>query len=261
MRVVSTRGLGVNSLKVLVTGESGSGKTTLIGGTGERVCIISAEAGLLALAHKDITVIDITQDDAGTVLLPGKRIARLREALMWLYQPEQRAKFDWVALDSLTEISQYLIAELVEKYPERKDSLVMYGENKSMMRGLIKAFRDLPYYNVLFTCLPNIDKDADGRRVYELAVVGSIASEIPAMFDEVFFLQSFEVGKDEGGNAIYHRRLITGNIPMIKAKDRSRALDLYEDVTDPDTGFARVISKIRARMAGDAAPEEKKFAT
>lgn len=223
MKTVSTQNIGTDSLKILIYGESGSGKTTLAGTVKEPALIISAEAGLLSLAGKNIDTIDITQNDEGQILPKEKRIDRLREVLVWLLKDEARKKYKWVFVDSLTEVSQYLIDELRLKYPDAKNNLQMYGENKGMMRAIVKAFRDLSYYNVVFTALPSVEKDENGRRFFQVDVVGSIAQELPAMFDEVLFLQ---VAEDADKKPV--RQLVTGKTGMITAKDRSGKLALIE---------------------------------
>jgi phage nucleotide-binding protein len=236
MKIQSTKSYSEDKLKILVFGEPGAGKTTLAKTIGEPTLIISAEAGLLCLNGEDIDVIDITQDDEGRVIPKEKRIARLGEAYQYLLTEECRNKYKWVFIDSLTEISQNLMEQLYLEFPDRKDSLVMYGENGKRMRSLIKSFRDIPYYNVVMTALSSVDKDENNVRIIGVSMVGNISEKVPAFFDEVFYLATIQ--NQETGNV--DRVLVTGKSDRVMAKDRSGKLDKIEKPS-----LAHIASKIK----------------
>lgn len=224
MLVQSTKAFGVDRLKFLVFGAPGVGKTSLAGTTGEPTIVISAEAGLLVLKDKDLDVLDITTDDQGKLLPKEARFARLKEAFAFLTTDAARTKYKWVVIDSLTEIGQNLVEHLQQKYPNAKDALVMWGEYSKDIRSLIKAFRDLPYYHVVFTALSDKEKDENGQFFTGIALNGKISQALPGFFDEVFYLQ---VLKDHEGKT--SRRLLTQATDTIVAKDRSGALNPYEE--------------------------------
>lgn len=220
MKITSTRSDNNAPLKVLIFGDSGAGKTTLAGTLPGKTLIISAEAGLLSLAGKSIDVVDLSQDDEGAVIPQEKRIARLVEVYKFLQTPEARKKYEHIFIDSLTEINQNLIAQLNQEFPDRKDALVMYGENAKRMRGLVRSFRDLPMYSVYFTALSEIDKDENGMRFLGPQLVGKMSAQVNAFFDEVFYLH---VDKETGARA-----LITAKTDNLAVKDRSGKLDAKE---------------------------------
>jgi phage nucleotide-binding protein len=219
MKIQNTMNYSSNKLKILIYGESGVGKTSLAKTITDKTLIISAEAGLLSLNDSNIDVIDITQDNDGKPILKEKRIQRLVEAYQYLLTDECKKKYQWIFIDSLTEISQAMIDSLNVEFPERKDSLVLYGENSKRMNSLIKSFRDIPFYNVVFTALPEIDKDENGFRFTTVQMVGSIAKKLPAFFDEVFYLFI----NDEA-----ERLLLCEKSDKVIAKDRSGKLDRLE---------------------------------
>lgn len=232
MKISNTKNISATSaLKMVVYGMSGVGKTSLAKTIGEPTLLISAESGLLTLAGADIDVIDISQDDNGNVIPKEKRIGRLGEVYQFLLSDEAKKKYRWVFIDSLTEISQNLVECLQAEFPDRKDSLVLYGENSKRLRSLVKSFRDLPHYNVIFTALSVIDKDESGMRFTTIDLVGNFASKLPGFFDEVFFMSVDKDGK---------RFLVTESTDRAVAKDRSGRLDKLEV---PDLSV--ISSKIR----------------
>lgn len=224
MKISSTANTGASILKMIVFGESGAGKTTLAGTINEPTLIISAESGLLSLANKKIDVVDISIDDNGDVIPKEKRIARLGEVYQYLVTEEARKKYKWVFIDSLSEINQNMLEQLNTEFPERKDSLVMYGELSKRMRSMVKTFRDLPYYNVVFTALSDFDKDENGQRFIGISLVGNFSNKIAAFFDEVFYLH---VERDADGNT--KRVLVTEKSDKLVAKDRSGKLSKFEE--------------------------------
>lgn len=220
MKITNTKAIAATSaLKMVVYGTSGIGKTSLAKTIGEPTLLISAESGLLTLAGSDIDVIDISQDDNGNVIPKEKRIVRLGEVYQFLLSEDAKKKYRWIFIDSLTEISQNLVEALQAEYPDRKDSLVLYGENSKRLRSLVKSFRDLPHYNVVFTALSTIDKDEAGMRFTTIDLVGNFASKLPGFFDEVFFMSVDKDGK---------RFLVTETTDRAVAKDRSGKLDKLE---------------------------------
>lgn len=219
MKIGNTSNEGKHLIKALIYGESGAGKTTLAGTIAEPTLVISAESGLLTLKNKKIDVIDISQDDHGSIIPKEKRIARLGEVYQYLLTDEARSKYKWIFIDSLTEISQNLIEQLNQEFPERKDSLVMYGENAKRMRSLVKSFRDLPYYNIVMVALSIIDKDENGLRYNAFDLVGGFSAKLPGFFDLVMYL-----GIDKDGKRV----LITEKSDRVIAKDRSNSLAKLE---------------------------------
>lgn len=237
MKVTNTKSIGADALKILVYGESGTGKTTLASTINEPTLVISAEAGLLCLRGKSIDVIDISVNDEGQPIKKEERIDRLGEAYAYLLTDEARKKYKWIFIDSLSELSQNMVEKLQQEFPERKDSLVLYGENSKRMRSLVKSFRDLPYYNVVFTALSSIDKDENNMRYVGISIVGSFAEKIPALFDEVLYLhveRNAETGE-------ISRQLVTQKSDKLVCKDRSGSLNKTEPAD-----LSVIANKIRA---------------
>ena len=223
---------------MLIYGNSGDGKTSTAKTIGESTLIVSSEAGLLCLqdAEPPIDVIDITIDDNGNSIPKEKRIERLGEAYKYLLTEECQQKYKWIFIDSLTEISENMIEMLSAEFPDRKDSLVLYGENSKRMRGLIKSFRDIPHYNIIFTALPSIEKDENNRRFTGISLIGKLSSTIAGYFDEVLYLNAVE---DQESKEI-KRYFTTSGTSNLICKDRSGRLNKFEPAN-----INKIITKIR----------------
>jgi phage nucleotide-binding protein len=196
-------------LKVLVYGQAGSGKTTLAATISGKPLIISAEAGLLSLAGRDIDVVQAA--DMGT----------LREVYEHLADNKDDGKYDWIVLDSVSEVAEVVLAN--EK-TVAKDPRQAYGALADTMAMLLRAFRDLPRNVYMSAKLERTKDDATGAMLFAPTMPGTkLGQLLPYLFDEVFVLR---VEKDAEGNP--QRWLQTVGDHQYVAKDRSGKLDPFE---------------------------------
>lgn len=217
----------------LVIGQSGIGKTSLLRTIPENepVFVVSAEAGLLCV--RDLVESKRVQG------VEVSSFADLGEVYNFLISPAAAA-YKWVFIDSLTEIAARCVEAMKAKYPDRKDSFPMWGEYGDKMTALIKAYRDLQAFNVVFTCLDSTEKDDLNRRFVGPSMSGNAIKErLPSWFDEVFFMVSLP---DAEGKE--RRAFITQPWERFPAKDRSGKLAVVEN---PHLG------QIKAKILGGAA--------
>ena len=211
-------------VRLLVYGAAGAGKTSLIP-TLPAPLVLSAEGGLLSIKGADVPFVEI------------KSMDDLKEAYQWLTESEEAAQFESVALDSISEIAEVVLAE--EK-ATAKDPRQAYGALQDQMQMIIRAFRDLPGKHVYFSAKMEKAQDETGRILYAPSMPGNkLAQQLPYFFDEVLALR---VEKDAEGNT--QRALMCASDGLWSAKDRSGSLDAWESA---DLGA--VIAKI---MKGDA---------
>jgi phage nucleotide-binding protein len=196
-----------NNLRIsaLVYGKSGSGKTTLASTLKDKTLIISAESGLLSLANFSIDYVTVGS------------MAELREVITML---EKGTDYKNIVVDSITEIGQLLVTELQKKYPDRKDSFPLWGDYNTIIRKIIKSFRDLAPYNVWIMALDKIDTDELNIRYVIPDLNGKIATQLVQFFDEVLYLQLDKAGI---------RTFLTGGHDRIMCKDRSGKLNQFEE--------------------------------
>ncbi len=216
-----------NRITSLIVGEAGIGKTSLLRTIPEkeRVCVISAESGLLAV--KDLVSSKIVTG------FEADSFSDMREAYQLLTSNDDfKNQYQWIFIDSLTELSSRCVEAMKVKYPSKSDSFPMWGEYVDLMTQMIKSFRDIDHYNVVFTCLPSIEKDDSNRRYVGPAVAGSSLKErLTSYFDEVFYMTT---QKNADGND--HRVFITQPWERYPAKDRSGKLNLIEK---PNLGYIK----------------------
>jgi len=228
-------------LKCLVHGLAGSGKTVLSATTGEPTLIVSAEGGLLSIKNAPdyIDVVEIqTIDD-------------LEEVYEFLTEDPDAKKYRWVNLDSVSEIAEVLLSE--EK-AINKDARQAYGNLSDRMFKLLRAFRDLPDVNVLFTCKTQRLEDSDtGLTMYMPMLPGKTLSQgISYLFDEVFTIRIFEE-EDEDGDTVEVRYLQTNRTRKYEAKDRSGELDLYEPCSLKHI-YAKIHGDLPEQVVDDSSP-------
>jgi len=204
----SSGDVAASQVRLLVYGQAGAGKTSLIPSLPAPV-ILSAEGGLLSIAGSNLPFVEINS------------VETLREAYQWLTESSEAAQFQSVALDSISEIAEVVLAN--EK-ATAKDPRQAYGALQDVMGGIIRAFRDLPGRHVYFTAKLEKSQDEMGRILYSPSMPGAkLGQQLPYFFDLVLPLR---VEKDAEGNTV--RSLQCQSDGLWTAKDRSGRLDPWE---------------------------------
>lgn len=218
-----TSEVALNGVKLVVYGQAGAGKTSLIA-TLPTPIAISAESGLLSLSGHDIPYIEISD------------YATLLEAYRWLTESAEAAQFESIAIDSISEIAEVVLAH--EKRIN-KDGRAAYGEMAVQVLEMMRAFRDISGKNVYFSAKCEKSQDETGRMLYSPSMPGNkLGQQIPYLVDEVLALR---VERDAEGNT--QRALMCHSDGLWQAKDRSGRLDAWEA---PDLG--EIVRKIRGQV-------------
>lgn len=207
----NTSDAAARGIKVLCHSESGAGKTymtrTLLDG-GHSPIIISAEGGNLSLRDVSIPVVEVST------------FADVQESYEYLTQSKEAQQYDWVVIDSLSEILEVLL-----NYEKARcaDPRQAYGALRDKGQEMVRSFRDMPK-SVYFTAKQEFIKDEHGRSFFALSTPGSkLQQDVPFLLDEVFALRVWE----EDGKL--QRKLQTAPDGRYQAKDRSGKLDFLEE--------------------------------
>ena len=195
-----------NGAKICVYGGAGVGKTTLCG-TATNNVIISAEAGLMPLRDRNIPVIEVSN------------LEDVKDAYRFIVESEEGKQFDWVSLDSISEIAE---ACLSAQKKASNDGRRAYGDMNDIMADLIRGFRDIPEKNVYFSC--KMREDSNAPTFHPMLPGGSLSQQMPYWFDEVLCLRAEP--DDEGALQRWLQTDKCLNHPDVK--DRSGRLEMWE---------------------------------
>lgn len=218
--------IGDSDPKIIIYSDAGVGKTTMAGTLPGRVLILSAEDGLRSLKlfpaseRKRISVAEVKDTDD------------LKDAYSKLQSGA--LKFDWVVVDSISEIAEMMLREYKRK---DKDPRQSYGKVDDHIVGMLTDFRDLPC-GVLFIAKEHVIKRQIGETevdYYNLLLPGQrLTTNVPHLVDNVWRL----IAKGE------KRYIITKNDGRSRAKSR----DGLEAVIDVSDGLGAVVESMRAPL-------------
>jgi len=204
-----------NTSKTLIYALHGFGKTTQCRNYQEkfgRGLILSGEGGLSSISDTGIDYLPFSSWDGKHE--PDNGIYSFRGICMMMANPDSgfaSEKFAWIAIDSLTELSDLLMRELERKYANDANGFKLWGDFKRQMIGSLKFIRDLPYH-VLVTCLAKDEEDDNGRVSFWPDVHGkAVSKQLPALFDHVFAGHRY-TETVEDGSVVVHRRLYADEV-------------------------------------------------
>jgi len=246
-KVMSTANVSDNEpTKVLLYAHHGYGKTYQCRYYQKRYgkgLIISGEAGLKSVEDVSIDYLPFTSwnrnhdPEGGVYSFLGiwKMIASAEF---------KEAGYKWIAIDSLTEMSERLVEHLEKEHEGNKNGFQLWGDYNRIMLGALKSIRDLPVH-VYVTCLAKEEKDAnDVTHYWPLVKGGSVSKHVPALFDHVLCGVRVTETNDQGKPKV-QRYIVTDEVSGWhgKTRDPRNRLKAYEKSDD--------ITELLTRMLGD----------
>jgi hypothetical protein len=216
-------------IKILVYSIAGAGKTFLLKSypnASQDLVILSTEKGMLSIQGTNIRVLEIgCYDD-------------LQAAYDWLTNQQNMSTYTGIAIDSLTEIGEQVLAKAKGIYKDQRQAYVDLADKTV---ELIKKFRDLSGKHVIMTAkIGNIKEDITGAVKYFPVMPGQkLTNALPYLFDEVFYLG---LHTDLQSNKTT-RYLQTSPDHQVTAKDRSGKLNSYEQA-DLSLIFNKIINGV-----------------
>jgi hypothetical protein len=195
---------------------AGTGKTRLLASAPSPV-IISAEKGNLSLRNFTLPVWEV------------QSLKDLTEAYDFLSKSKDANQFATIGIDSVSEVAEVLLAEEKNK---TKDGRKAYGEMQDKLVPMFRDFRDIVGKNVVFLAKQEFTTDgATGAKANGPSFPGTkLSQQVPYLVDELW-----QLVKVENADKSFGWWLRTSPSLQDQAKDRSGALDLWENA-DPATG-------------------------
>lgn len=185
----STKGVGLSEPhKVLLYGHHGWGKTWQVRNLQKRFgngLLLSGEKGLKSLADVDVPHIPFTSWDGPHD--PANDVFSFRGIAGYVNSADFKAQgFKWLALDSITELSEMVYAWAQKETEGSKNGFALWELYGQKMIGTLKWIRDLPVH-VYVTSLASESADDNANSDFWPHVKGNkVAKQIPAIFDHVF---------------------------------------------------------------------------
>lgn len=233
-KIVKANDTVTGSLKILIYGDSGVGKT-VFGSTAPEPLYLSAEAGLLSIASKDIDTVTIsTWTD-------------LNEAFEWLKSGKHPYKT--VVVDSLTELQKKNQDHLLAASGKKDMTQQLWGQNIEAMRKACRAFRDLPLNIVLIALSNEIVAEDGGTPLKRPSLQGkSLPNEVMGFVDLVGYMVAQEKKDEATGETVIQRGIRFQPSENVSAKDRSGKLNIWEP-PDFTTIYGKVFGKTATKEA------------
>lgn len=224
--------------KVLLYAHHGYGKTYQCRYYQKRYgpgLILSGEAGLKSIGDVDIDYLPFTSWDGKNS--PEDGVYSFRGIFNMIAKEDLATwPYKWIAIDSLTELSERLIEHLEAEHKGNNNGFQMWGDYNRLMLGALKYVRDLPIH-VYMTCLAKEENDANGVTQYWPLVKGSaVGKHIPALFDHVFCGVRV-TDKDAAGVPKVKRYVVTDEVSGWHGKVRDplhrlKPFEPCEDITE-----------------------------
>src|SRR5262245_6743841 len=234
----------VEWLNLLVYGEPGVGKTWYVGTAEDHIetmplLIIDVDGGVTTLRHRDVDCIPCRSIDKHPVT-GADGINQIYEKLFKsIYTDEngvQRIEhYNTVAIDRLDELAdvdmRFIMRDAYARNPDKVDIDVPspreYGINRSHIRKLVRAFRDLPCH-VIFVCGVATRQEEGQPIKYFPGFSGKLQTEVPGFCDIVGYYTN-----DTSTGELVRRMQFQGT-RRVQAKDRTDSLgQLIDNPTVP----------------------------
>lgn len=221
MKINNTKTIHDKPKFCLVYGPSGIGKTSLASQMGKKVLVLDAESGLATLQGTEIDYVSLATADDGALVPEDKRLDRLKEFMTYVQTEECRKKYDYIFIDSLTEIAQN-----VKKAQDKKHGATFkaWGEYADAMIEFIKFWRDQQHYTCVFIALEDyvaLSDDDDAPEKYMPNIGGKkLKTFLMPQFDLVLRMIVDKEGK---------RKFVCKPTAKTEAKSRGGKLNEVED--------------------------------
>lgn len=181
--------------------------------------ILSGESGLASLSDQEIETVDFVSWERKDLPEGEYDEQRLpfREIAMMLKDPKVQQEYNWIAIDSLTELSQLCMKNAEASY-DNPDDLRKWQTYQRNFVGAMKFLRDLPL-EVYCTALAKEEQnDKDAVEYWPLVEQTKVQKLLPALFDHVWC--GLRTTEETSSEVIIKRHVITDSVRGWHGKSR-----------------------------------------
>lgn len=251
---MNTSGQETAYQKTLLYAPAGWGKTTQAKHYKEHYgkgFIASGEAGLSSIRSAGIDYLPFTSFDGAND--PAHGVWSFIGICRVMQTPEFRAQgYTWVMLDSLTELSDMVMAWATAKAErtaaetgKKINGFEKYGDYGDKMIGACKYIRDLPYHVIIAALAQESENEETGiKEIVPLVHGGKVKAQVPGIFDNVFAGVTVTAKAAKDAPAESRRFIVTGRYGGYsgKVRDEHGVVSLIEETGD----VTKVLAKIEA---------------
>lgn len=195
--------------KSIAYGGPGSGKTPLVM-TAPRPVMLVVEPGMLSMKR----AANIPAFEAYTA-------PKIYEFFDWLYKSNETKNFDTVCIDSLSQMAEVILAEMLVKHSH---GLKAYGAMSEMVMKHLNNLYYMPQKHMYLIAKQGIE-EVDGVTKRKPFFPGKdLNVKVPHMFDLIMHIDKVMIP----GMAGLHKAIRTAGTPGIEARDRSGLLAEFE---------------------------------
>jgi len=206
MKIMKPKDLVRKNLKILLYANSGSGKTYLAGSVKNGI-VLDLEKGTVSVKNKDIDI------------APISNAVEFKQAIDEVKQTD----YETVVIDSLTRYGEMLFVALSERYPEKRDSMNLWGDFDKISRQRIEDILSINK-NIVVTCLEEQVSDGGVLIKHPMYKANKFKFMLPSYFDLVGRIIKDENDKrqlvlEPTSDAIGKNRLVDFGIPNRISED------------------------------------------
>lgn len=188
--------------------------------------ILSSERGLLPLRDARLPVIEI------------ESAKDLDEAFTWLASSNESRQFKTVCMDSVSDLSEAILAAERKSNPKKNDNWAPYNRLAEFMTDKLRDARNMPGRNWLLICQEEIIQTPENTRMAVPSLPGkALLQNLPYLYDGIFQL----VLHTDPVTGQQSRALKTRGDNITMGGDRSGKLDMWEQPNLANL-FAKMLS-------------------
>jgi hypothetical protein len=202
--------------------------------------IISGEAGLSSIRSAGIDYLPFSSFDGKVDAANG--IYSFVEVCRLIMSAEFKAAgYKWLMLDSLTELSDMVMAWSTLKAEQaaadagkKVNGFEKYGDYADKMLAACKFIRDLPYHVIISALAKETENENGDREIWPAVQGNKLQMQIPGIFDCVLCGVKTSVKTADGKGTEVKRLIVTDNVRgwQGKVRDEKRVIKPIEETSN-----------------------------